>query len=245
MYSWLMIPIWVAKAKKQQRCVKTQGLKTACISDRRLGWGGGCIEPTFVADIVAASRSCTNWEIFRVLAFSLGTKTCHLFCVGQNTNDNLWQFYLSLFCQSVSENYVVAHRSTTNTKTILFEKPHHWKPYTYRARTVLNIEFLKAEVLCFFVSTTCQAVSMERRIHKCANLYRPGVHGYYAVTQISEQSCPGLSHCPNKVQLLLVLTAWYFFGKKPDCDLKAKGKCKMVQHICIHSIAWMRLATCS
>ena len=37
MYSWLMIPIWVAKAKKQQRCVKTQGLKTAWISDRRFG----------------------------------------------------------------------------------------------------------------------------------------------------------------------------------------------------------------
>ena len=37
MYSWPMIPIWVAKAKKQQRCVMTQGLKTACISAKRFG----------------------------------------------------------------------------------------------------------------------------------------------------------------------------------------------------------------
>ena len=36
---------------------------------------------------------------------------------------------------------------------------------------------------------------MERRIPKYANLYRPGVHAYYAVTQISEHFCP--THCPH------------------------------------------------
>ena len=58
-YSWLMIPIWVAKARKQQRCVITQGLKDACISDRRFG-REECIGPTFMADIVAATQSHPN-----------------------------------------------------------------------------------------------------------------------------------------------------------------------------------------
>ena len=101
MYSWPMIPIWVAKAKKQQRCVKTQGLKTACISAKRFGWcWSSCIEPTFTADILTAARSRTNWEIVlhssRVLACF--TNTYYHICMGKHitliTHDN----YTFLWC---------------------------------------------------------------------------------------------------------------------------------------------------